>query len=94
MGNDIPEDVMQTIGRSRARLYELIVRHVPLRSISRTAHAVEKNTEKRQMHFGHSHEMAVIARQLQNAHTDKDRQISSVLQRMSLQEQAMLKANQ
>ena len=37
--------------------------------------------------------MAVVARQLQNAHTEKDRQISSVLQRVSLQEQAMLKAN-
>ncbi len=55
--------------------------------------ALAKNTEKRQVHFGHSQNMAVLARQLQNVHTEKDRQISSVLTRVSLQEQAMLKAN-
>jgi hypothetical protein len=38
--------------------------------------------------------MAILARQLQNVHTEKDRQITSVLTRVSLQEQAMLKANQ
>jgi hypothetical protein len=37
--------------------------------------------------------MAVIARQLQNVHTEKDRTITTVLTRMSLQEQALLKAN-
>ena len=55
--------------------------------------ALAKNTERRQVHFGHSQNMAVLARQLQNVHTEKDRQISSVLTRVSLQEQAMLKAN-
>ena len=55
--------------------------------------ALAKNTEKRQVHFGHSQNMAVLARQLQNVHTEKDRQISSVLQRVSIQEQALLKAN-
>lgn len=55
--------------------------------------ALAKNTEKRHVHFGHSQNMAVLARQLQNVHTEKDRQISSVLTRVSLQEQAMLKAN-
>jgi hypothetical protein len=55
--------------------------------------ALGKNTEKRQVHFGHSQNMAVLARQLQNVHTEKDRQISSVLQRVSIQEQALLKAN-
>lgn len=52
-----------------------------------------KNSEKRQVHFGHSQNMAVLARQMQNLHTEKDRQIASVLQRVSLQEQAMMKAN-
>jgi hypothetical protein len=37
--------------------------------------------------------MAVLARQLQDVHTEKDRQIASVLTRVSLQEQALLKAN-
>ncbi|CAF3525778.1 unnamed protein product [Rotaria sp. Silwood1] len=55
--------------------------------------ALAKNTEKRQIHFGHSQNMAVLARQLQNVHTEKDRQITSALKRVSLQEQAMLKAN-
>ncbi|CAF0860113.1 unnamed protein product [Adineta ricciae] len=55
--------------------------------------ALGKNTEKRQVHFGHSQNMAVLARQLQNVHTEKDRQVSSVLNRASIQEQAMLKAN-
>ena len=55
--------------------------------------ALTKNTEKRQVHFGHSQNMAVLARQLQNVHTEKDRQISSVLARVSIQEQALLKAN-
>ncbi|CAF3527415.1 unnamed protein product, partial [Rotaria sordida] len=55
--------------------------------------ALAKNTEKRQIHFGHSQNMAILARQVQNIHTEKDRQITSVLKRVSLQEQAMLKAN-
>ncbi|CAF2635086.1 unnamed protein product, partial [Rotaria sp. Silwood2] len=55
--------------------------------------ALSKNTEKRQIHFGHSQNMAILARQVQNIHTEKDRQITSVLKRVSLQEQAMLKAN-
>jgi hypothetical protein len=55
--------------------------------------ALAKNTEKRQIHFGHSQNMAVLARQLQNVHTEKDRQIASVLSRVSIQEQALLKAN-
>lgn len=55
--------------------------------------ALAKNTEKRQIHFGHSQNMAVLARQLQDVHTEKDRQIASVLTRVSLQEQALLKAN-
>lgn len=55
--------------------------------------ALAKNAERRHVHFGHSQNMAVLARQLQNVHTEKDRQISSVLTRVSLQEQAMLKAN-
>ncbi len=55
--------------------------------------ALAKNTEKRQVHFGHSQNMAVLARQLQDVHTEKDRQIASVLTRVSLQEQALLKAN-
>ena len=45
------------------------------------------------MHFGHSQNMAVLARQLQNVHTEKDRQLTTVLTRMSLQEQALVKAN-
>ncbi|CAF0779678.1 unnamed protein product [Rotaria sordida] len=55
--------------------------------------ALAKNTEKRQIHFGHSQNMAILARQVQNIHTEKDQQITSVLKRVSLQEQAMLKAN-
>jgi len=55
--------------------------------------ALAKNTEKRQVHFGHSQNMALLARQLQNVHTEKDRQIASVLSRVSIQEQALLKAN-
>ena len=45
------------------------------------------------MHFGHSQNMAVLSRQLQNVHTEKDRQITTTLTRISLQEQTMLKAN-
>jgi hypothetical protein len=57
------------------------------------ANTLSKNTEQRQMHFGHSQNMAVLSRQLQDVHTEKDRQITTTLTRMSLQEQAMLKAN-
>jgi hypothetical protein len=45
------------------------------------------------MHFGHSQNLAILSRQLQNVHTEKDQQITTTLTRMSLQEQAMLKAN-
>lgn len=45
------------------------------------------------MHFGHSQNMAILNRQLQNINTEKDQQITTALTRMSLQEQAMLKAN-
>ena len=45
------------------------------------------------MHFAHSQNTAVLSRQLQHVHQEKDRQISTTLTRMSLQEQAMLKAN-
>jgi hypothetical protein len=45
------------------------------------------------MHFGHSQNMAILSRQLQNVHVEKDHQITTTLTRMSLQEQAMLKAN-
>jgi len=54
---------------------------------------LSKNGEQRQMHFGHSQNMAILSRQLQNVHTEKDRQITTTLTRMSLQEQAMLKTN-
>ena len=37
--------------------------------------------------------MAILARQLQNVHVENDRQITTTLTRMSLQEQAMMKAN-
>lgn len=45
------------------------------------------------MHFSHSQNMSVLSRQLQTVHAEKDQQISTTLTRMSLQEQAMLKAN-
>ena len=57
------------------------------------ANTLAKNTEQRQMHFDHSHNMAVLSREVQNAHAEKDRQITTTLTRMTLQEQAMLKAN-
>ncbi len=57
------------------------------------ANALSKNVEQRQMHFGHSQNLAILSRQLQNVHTEKDRQITTTLTRMSLQEQAMLKTN-
>lgn len=57
------------------------------------ANAMEKNGEQRQVHFGHSQNMAVLSRQLQNAHEDKDRQVTTTMTRMTLQEQAMLKTN-
>lgn len=71
----------------------LVGNDVPDEILQILAETLSKNVEKRQMHFGHSHQMAIIARQLHNAHTDKDRQMANVLQRVSLQEQAMLKAN-
>ena len=55
--------------------------------------ALAKNTEKRQVHFGHSQNMAILTRQLHNVHEEKDRQITTTLTRMSLQEQSMLKTN-
>ncbi|CAF3646908.1 unnamed protein product [Adineta steineri] len=67
--------------------------NIPDDVIQNINNALAKNTEKRQVHFGHSKNMAVLARQLQDAHTEKDRQMTSVLTRVSLQEQAMLKAN-
>jgi hypothetical protein len=60
---------------------------------SKLANALTKNTEQRQMHFGHSQNMAILSRQLQNVHVEKDHQITTTLTRMSLQEQAMLKTN-
>ncbi|CAF3143188.1 unnamed protein product [Rotaria socialis] len=72
---------------------QLTGNNVPDDIMQNINNALAKNTEKRQVHFGHSKNMAVIARQLQNVHTEKDRQITSVLQRVSIQEQAMLKAN-
>ncbi|UJR31284.1 hypothetical protein I4U23_018784 [Adineta vaga] len=71
----------------------LVGNNVPDDIMQNINDALTKNTEKRQIHFGHSQNMAVLARQLQNVHTEKDRQISSVLSRVSIQEQAMLKAN-
>jgi len=62
-------------------------------NFSKLANALSKNGEQRQMHFGHSQNMAILSRQLQNVHTEKDRQITTTLTRMSLQEQAMLKTN-
>ena len=55
--------------------------------------ALKKNADQRQMHFGHSQNMAVLSRQLQTVHAEKDQQISTTLTRMSLQEQSMLKTN-
>ncbi len=57
------------------------------------ANVLTKNTEQRQMHFSHSQNMNILSRQLQNVHAEKDQQITTTLTRMSLQEQAMLKAN-
>ncbi|CAF4565940.1 unnamed protein product [Rotaria sp. Silwood2] len=59
-----------------------------------TDNVLAKNTEKCQIPFGHSQNMAILARQVQNIYTKKkDRQITSALKRVSLQEQAILKAN-
>jgi hypothetical protein len=41
----------------------------------------------------HAHGMAVIARQLRDARTEKDHQMGTLLQRVTTQEQAMIKAN-
>lgn len=70
IGNNIPEDIMNSIDG-----------------------ALKKNAEQHQMHFGHSQNMAILSRQLQNVHAEKDQQINTTLTRMSLQEQAMLKTN-
>ncbi len=61
--------------------------------VEKLANALTKNTGQHQMHFGHSQNMAILSRQLQNIHAEKDQQITTTLTRMSLQEQAMLKAN-
>jgi hypothetical protein len=45
------------------------------------------------MHFGHSQNMTILSRQLQNVYAEKDHEITTTLTRMSLQEQAMLKVN-
>lgn len=57
------------------------------------ANILVKNSEQHQIHFGHSQHVAVLTRQLQNAHEEKDREITTTLTRVSAQEQAMLKAN-
>jgi hypothetical protein len=87
VGNDVPDDIMQNISKLLFISIDLIF------VFENSDNALAKNSEKRQVHFGHSQNMAVLARQLQNVHTEKDRQISSVLTRVSLQEQAMIKAN-
>ncbi len=86
VGNDVPDDIMQNISKVLLCLYRIYVRFC-------LDNALAKNSEKRQIHFGHSQNMAVLARQLQNVHTEKDRQITSVLTRVSLQEQSLIKAN-
>ena len=55
--------------------------------------AMKKNADHNQLNFDHSRNVAVLSRQLQNVEEEKDRQISSTLTRMSLQEQSMLKTN-
>ena len=57
------------------------------------ANAMEKNTEQRQQHFAHSQNLAILSRQVQNAHEEKDRQVTTTMTRMTLQEQSMLKTN-
>ncbi|CAF2111165.1 unnamed protein product [Rotaria magnacalcarata] len=80
---------------SNATLNELqiIGNNVPDDIMQSIANALSKNTEHRKMHFEHSQNMTVLSRQLQNVHEEKDREITTTLTRMSLQEQAMLKAN-
>ncbi|CAF1332763.1 unnamed protein product [Adineta ricciae] len=72
---------------------QLIGNNIPDDTMQSIANAIAKNSEQRQMHFAHSQNTAVLSRQLQHVHQEKDRQISTTLTRMSLQEQAMLKAN-
>ncbi|CAF3558587.1 unnamed protein product [Rotaria sp. Silwood1] len=72
---------------------QLIGNNIPDDIMQSIANALSKNTEQHQIHFGHSQNMAILSRQLQNVHEEKDRQITTTLTRMSLQEQAMLKAN-
>lgn len=55
--------------------------------------ALKKNSEQNQMNFDHSRNIAVLSRQLQHVEEEKDRQITSTLTRMTLQEQSMLKTN-
>lgn len=89
VGNNIPEDIMQSIG-----LYISFSSNGSLDLQYKIPdNALKKNDGQRQMHFGHSQNMAVLSRQLQTVHAEKDQQISTTLTRMSLQEQAMLKAN-
>ncbi|CAF3514740.1 unnamed protein product [Adineta steineri] len=72
---------------------QLVGNNIPDDIMQSIANALSKNNEQRQMHFGHSQNMAVLSRQLQHVHTEKDREITTTLTRMSIQEQAMLKAN-
>ncbi|CAF1479544.1 unnamed protein product [Didymodactylos carnosus] len=72
---------------------QLVGNNIPDDIMQSIANALVKNEERRQTNFGHLQNMSVLTRQLQNVQNDKDRQITTVLTRMSLQEQAMLKAN-
>ncbi|UJR15397.1 hypothetical protein I4U23_002345 [Adineta vaga] len=72
---------------------QLVGNNIPDDIMQSIANAIAKNSEQRQMHFGHSQNMAILSRQLQNVHQEKDHQITTTLTRMSLQEQAMVKAN-
>ncbi|CAF1110582.1 unnamed protein product [Rotaria sordida] len=72
---------------------QLIGNNIPDDIMQSITNVLSKNTEQRQMHFDHSQNMAILSRQLQNVHEEKDHQITTTLTRMSLQEQTMLKAN-
>jgi hypothetical protein len=51
------------------------------------------SAEQDRTRFSHAQNMSVLVRQINDVHDEKDRQITTTLTRMSLQEQAMLKSN-
>ena len=87
IGNNIPDDIMQSIGQEEFSLLSSYNRFFYL------ANALAKTSEQRQLHFDHSQNLSSLSRQLHNVHEEKDRQISSAMTRITLQEQSMLKTN-